>query len=787
VPKDLGGQEAPALPPKSQRFKRHRSSPLKTSKDMAKKVNDQRKFHLVKDDAFGWEEEGDDNDLASLMRDRKTRVGQKSSSSLNSKLDSDLPLEIASVSKSDASLKSTRSKSTGIKLISKSKKGKLKAENIKITKIEDNGDGEEDAAGGTPFGDNSRAKNQRALGSTRNKAVALHYKPTDHLATPEISERMKNLSMDDWRTVFTQLSQTMATPEGEGSEQQIQEKNEETELKAFIGRVTNSFDFEIDGQEQEENSEGKIRRTKSTGKKRGRLFKKKKRDNELLVRLDENQLVTVTEQKGDFYHVFVGSQEGWVPLPFVEPLSDEYGNSDDVGDDMNSSRRISITDELKEKELNKNTLYKIVNHAFSGIETNTKFSFKDRKYKRRTYPDAFWGSDFVDWLMEQFELNRERAVEIGNSMEFHGILINPIKDGFKDKKNVYYFNDIDLSEEAIDKIYSLMKSSLEVKTRQKGVRTYRKCFVANQAIDWLVSLNIPELESLEGSREKAVLFYQKLMGMGYIDICEKRRNKFCDGGLLLQFIKKTEEDLEIERQLAERKELLKKMKKKMAGNEFKKIFSEGKANKFFGVPVEFLVPITSEKIKIPPVLETVFTHVEKNVETQGLFRISVCSSDMDEIVSKIDNGEVIHFNSLDPHAAACFIKYFFRELPEPIIPFELWPEFSNWYKENEEMYDVDPEKTLETLKRLKALISKLSELNRLLLERLTRTCSIVAAHSAQNQMDASNISVCIGPNILYSDSDVPQLTDVKISNLVCHVMISHYDFLFCTENTETSK
>ena len=62
-------------------------------------------------------------------------------------------------------------------------------------------------------------------------------------------------------------------------------------------------------------------------------------------------------------------------------------------------------------------------------------------------------------------------------------------------------------------------------------------------------------------------------------------------------------------------------------------------------------------------------------DLEGVFRISAMKSALDSIQSKVDAGERIVYSDLDdPHIAPALFKQFLRELPEPLLTFERYPE-----------------------------------------------------------------------------------------------------------------
>jgi N-acetylneuraminic acid mutarotase len=103
---------------------------------------------------------------------------------------------------------------------------------------------------------------------------------------------------------------------------------------------------------------------------------------------------------------------------------------------------------------------------------------------------------------------------------------------------------------------------------------------------------------------------------------------------------------------------------------------------------------------------------QKGLETEGLFRIPGAGYAMDDLQVKLELGEPVKevdFSLYDDYTLAGFLKLLFRELPEPIIPFQ-------FYDQLLAIYDKEPEKKEEqVVKELQAIISQIPEVNKNLL------------------------------------------------------------------------
>uniref|UniRef100_A0A3Q4GSF3 Rho-GAP domain-containing protein n=1 Tax=Neolamprologus brichardi TaxID=32507 RepID=A0A3Q4GSF3_NEOBR len=63
---------------------------------------------------------------------------------------------------------------------------------------------------------------------------------------------------------------------------------------------------------------------------------------------------------------------------------------------------------------------------------------------------------------------------------------------------------------------------------------------------------------------------------------------------------------------------------------------------------------------------------------EGLFRLAAAASVMKRLKTCLNQGTVDHSEfSMDPHAVAGALKCYLRELPEPLMTFDL---YNDWFK-----------------------------------------------------------------------------------------------------------
>jgi len=172
---------------------------------------------------------------------------------------------------------------------------------------------------------------------------------------------------------------------------------------------------------------------------------------------------------------------------------------------------------------------------------------------------------------------------------------------------------------------------------------------------------------------------------------------------------------------------------------------------------------------IPPVLKQAVEYLDRPeyLETEGLFRRSANTNKIKVLKEAANRGEVIHFE--DPHEAACIIKQFFRDLPEPILSYDNYTEIDNFQKVPKE---------LQIKHAYSILVEKLPEENYKVLKYLVMFLTRVMESSDLNKMNASNLAVCIGPNLLWPKDGTMNLKVVGSATHFMSFLLTYHNEIF---------
>eukprot|EP00124_Ichthyophonus_hoferi_P005576 Ihof_evm2s847 gene=Ihof_evmTU2s847 len=173
-------------------------------------------------------------------------------------------------------------------------------------------------------------------------------------------------------------------------------------------------------------------------------------------------------------------------------------------------------------------------------------------------------------------------------------------------------------------------------------------------------------------------------------------------------------------------------------------------NQQFGVALAFLV---NEKEPIPLVLRKAATRIAKEdgLTTEGLFRRSAGKVLVEHIKHCINYGMTVDWEEMDVHVAALLYKAFLRELPEPLLTFELFDEIIAYHK-------IPEEKRVPVLR---TMIDALPSQNRAVLKFVIDTMELVVSHSQSNLMTPSNMTIVFAPNLLWAKNRAATLVTMN--------------------------
>jgi hypothetical protein len=160
----------------------------------------------------------------------------------------------------------------------------------------------------------------------------------------------------------------------------------------------------------------------------------------------------------------------------------------------------------------------------------------------------------------------------------------------------------------------------------------------------------------------------------------------------------------------------------------------------FGVDLRLAIFKANEPI--PMVVRLCFNYLAAHFKAEGLFRVSGNAADVTAWKQAFDNaGDKFPDLSTcsDPHVITTLVKLYFRELPNPLCTFPLYPHFIDASKENSQR---------EQVARVQQMLQQMPPEHRNTLQLLLKFLRDVSSHSDENKMSTPNLAAVFGPTIL---------------------------------------
>uniref|UniRef100_A0A3Q2XFI3 Rho GTPase-activating protein 44 n=1 Tax=Hippocampus comes TaxID=109280 RepID=A0A3Q2XFI3_HIPCM len=193
----------------------------------------------------------------------------------------------------------------------------------------------------------------------------------------------------------------------------------------------------------------------------------------------------------------------------------------------------------------------------------------------------------------------------------------------------------------------------------------------------------------------------------------------------------------------------------------------------YGKPLEEHLELSGRDIAFP--IEACVTMLlECGMQEEGLFRVAPSASKLKKLKASLDCGVLdVQEYSADPHAIAGALKSYLRELPEPLMTFEL---YNDWIQASN-IPDQD-----KRLQALRCACDKLPPASNNNFRYLIKFLSKLTEYQDVNKMTPGNIAIVLGPNLLWTHSDgniTEMMTTVSLQIVgIIEPIIQHADWFF---------
>ncbi|KAF7221987.1 rho GTPase-activating protein 30 [Nothobranchius furzeri] len=209
--------------------------------------------------------------------------------------------------------------------------------------------------------------------------------------------------------------------------------------------------------------------------------------------------------------------------------------------------------------------------------------------------------------------------------------------------------------------------------------------------------------------------------------------------------------------------------------------------KVFGC--DLLEHLTTSCQEIPVVLRNCSEFVEQNGVVDGIYRLSGVSSNIQKLRAEFESDGPPDLNKdvylQDIHCVSSLCKAYFRELPNPLLTYQLYDKFA-------EAVAIQLEE--ERLVKIRDVLKELPAPHYRTLEFLMHHLVRMASYSSETNMHARNLAIVWAPNLLRSKdieasgfNGTAAFMEVRVQSIVVEFILTHVPQLFPQEGVPTER
>ncbi|XP_077578974.1 uncharacterized protein arhgap32a isoform X1 [Stigmatopora nigra] len=187
--------------------------------------------------------------------------------------------------------------------------------------------------------------------------------------------------------------------------------------------------------------------------------------------------------------------------------------------------------------------------------------------------------------------------------------------------------------------------------------------------------------------------------------------------------------------------------------------------------------------EVPQVVKSCAEFIEKHGVVDGIYRLSGISSNIQKLRHEFDSEQIPDLSRdvfrQDIHSVGSLCKLYFRELPNPLLTYQLYDRFSE---------AVSAATDEERLGKIHNVIQQLPPPHYRTLEHLMRHLSRLATFSSSTNMHTKNLAIVWAPNLLRSRqiesacfSGTAAFMEVRIQSVVVEFILNNTEALFSTK------
>ena len=178
---------------------------------------------------------------------------------------------------------------------------------------------------------------------------------------------------------------------------------------------------------------------------------------------------------------------------------------------------------------------------------------------------------------------------------------------------------------------------------------------------------------------------------------------------------------------------------------------------------------------VPVFVKTCIAEIEKcdRLRADGVYRQSGNLSTIQKIRFQVDQGNVGILETVDDvHVLTGALKLFFRELKEPLIPWEIV---------NKLLLAANNQSRKKKIQQMKHLVHSIPSAHKATLQYLLRHLVKVTEFKDKNRMQFSNLAIVFGPTLMWPPPSLVSFNlalDMMQQNIIVEALLIHVDQLF---------
>ncbi|XP_069004990.1 GEM-interacting protein [Embiotoca jacksoni] len=206
--------------------------------------------------------------------------------------------------------------------------------------------------------------------------------------------------------------------------------------------------------------------------------------------------------------------------------------------------------------------------------------------------------------------------------------------------------------------------------------------------------------------------------------------------------------------------------------------------------VDFSLLPRNRPDEVPFVVLLCTSEIESRaLSVQGVYRVSGSKPRIQKLCQAFElQKEQVELSDSSPHDVSSILKHFFKELPEPLLTFDLYNDFIAMGKTiqfiNEREPSADTNQIMDIIHNLQKLLQKLPSYCYSTLKHLMSHLQKVS-ENFENKMSPSNLGIVFGPTLLRplvsTDASMIALLETSYQAALVEFLITHHDKIFGLE------